>query len=458
MIGFVFQKADTVQFVLVDLAIVLVAALLFGQLFKRLGQPPVIGEVIAGISLGPSVLGHVSRDLFPVDGLPLLKLLSTLGVVVFMFLVGLELQLGHLKPQRQRVAGWVAVLGTVIPFALGLAMAFPLFHSHRHGSFLAFAMFMGAAMSITAFPVLARIMIEKDMYSKPLGVVVMACAAGDDVLTWITLAFVLAVATSASAFDLPYTIAMTVAFSFVLLRVIRPWLSRFGDRRLDTPTFLIVVAGLTVSGFATAAIGLHEIFGAFLAGAIFPRGRLAEELRERMGSFAAILLPVFFVVTGLNVELRGIGVDGLWQLGLILVVACSGKFIGGIVGARANGLAARESLAVGVLMNTRGLTELVVLNIGLQAGVIDDKLFTLLVVMAVVTTVAAGPLLDWLKPDPYLGEQVSPDPGDVAGPEPLTMEESAPGAETPIVGESFGRARVSEGLLPVEMADDSAER
>jgi Kef-type K+ transport system membrane component KefB len=403
-VAFVYLRYDQIQFILFGAATVVVVALLFGRLFQRMGQPPVIGEVIAGICLGPSLLGHFSTVLFPLESRPLLKLLSTLGVVTFMFLIGLELRLGHLKQGRKRVAAGVALLGTLIPFGLGLLMAFPLYASHNHARFLAFAVFMGAAMSITAFPVLARIMIEKKMYSTPLGVVTMACAAGDDVLTWATVAFVLAVMSSASGWDLPYICGAAAVFAVVMIKVLRPRLERFSDRSLDSTTLSAIVAALLLCAFATAALGLHEIFGAFLAGAIFPRGRLAEQVRDRVSSVALILLPMFFVVTGLNVHIGGVGGQGIWQLGLILVVACVGKLLGGVLGARASGLKMRESVALGVLMNTRGLTELIVLNIGLQAGVIDTRLFTLLVLMAVVTTVATGPLLDLIKPDPYLGE------------------------------------------------------
>lgn len=382
----------------------IVVALLFGKLFQRLGQPAVIGEVIAGICLGPSVLGGFSAKLFPLEGRPLLKLLSTLGVVTFMFLIGLDLRLGHLKRSLKKVAAVVAFMGTIVPFGLGLLLAFALYPGHKHVQFLAFAVFMGAAMSITAFPVLARIMIEKDMYSKPLGVLTMACAAGDDVLTWATVAFVLAVMSSGSGWETPYICAAGGLFTFLMVKVVRPRLERFAERSLDPAALSLVVAALLLSAFATAAIGLHEIFGAFLAGAVFPRGRLAVQVRERVGAVALILLPVFFVVTGLNVHVGGLGEKGAWQLGLILLVACSGKVLGGFLGARAYGVKMRESLALGVLMNTRGLTELIVLNIGLQAGVIDTSLFTLLVLMAVLTTVATGPLLGLIRPDPYLGE------------------------------------------------------
>jgi K+:H+ antiporter len=405
VLGLVLNNSDTFTFTLLGVGVVLVVAALAGRLFARLGQPPVIGEVIAGICLGPSVLGHrFSAALFPLDARPLLKILSTVGLVIFMFLIGLELDLSALGKRRHRVAGGVALAGTVIPFAMGLALALVLWPGHKLVGLTPFAVFIGASMSITAFPVLARIIMERDLYSKPLGVVAMACAAGDDVLTWATLAFVVAVVTSSGAWDLPYIAALAVAFAVVMVRLVRPVLARIGDRSLQPTGLLLVVVGIFACSYATSAMGVHEIFGAFLFGAVFPRGKLAEQVSDRLGTLALVLLPMFFVSTGLNVDVAGVGASGLWEFPLILLVACSGKFLGGIIGARTQGLRMRESVALGALMNTRGLTELIVLNIGLEKGVIDVKLFTLLVLMAVVTTVATGPLLGIIKPDPYLGE------------------------------------------------------
>jgi Kef-type K+ transport system membrane component KefB len=284
--------------------------------------------------------------------------------------------------------------------------------SHGQGDFLPFALFIGAAMSTTAFPVLARILQERKLYDTPLGVLTMASAAGDDVLTWATLAVVVAIVASTGAWTLPYILALSVLFALFMIFVARPALARYGDRTLGSTELALVVAGILGCAFATSAIGIHEIFGAFLLGAVFPRGRFAEQVRDRLEPVATILLPVFFVTTGLNVDIGGIGTEGLWQLGLILVVACTGKLVGAGLGARSQGLAARESLALGVLMNTRGLTELVVLNIGRDLGVLDGELFTLLVVMAVVTTVATSPLLDVVKPDAWLGERRITDRAD----------------------------------------------
>jgi Kef-type K+ transport system membrane component KefB len=405
MSGFIYLRHDNYALTLAGVAVVIVVARIAGALFRRIGQPPVIGEVIAGIALGPSLLGGWSTSLFPLETRPLLKILAGLGLAVFMFLVGLEMDLTLFHGRRQRISSGVAVAGTAVPFGLGVLLAMALHPSHHVGDFVPFALFIGAAMSTTAFPVLARILQERGLYDTPLGVLAMASAAGDDVLTWATLAVVVAIVASAGAWTLPYILVLSVAFGLFMILVVRPFLTRYGDRPLGSSELTLVVAGLLACAFATSAIGIHEIFGAFLLGAVFPRGPLAEEVRTRLESVAAILLPVFFVTTGLNVDIGGIRLEGLWQLGLILVVACVGKFVGAGLGARSQGLARRESLALGVLMNTRGLTELVVLNIGRDLGVLDDRLFTLLVVMAVVTTVATSPLLDVVKPDPWLGER-----------------------------------------------------
>jgi Kef-type K+ transport system membrane component KefB len=404
-IGFVYLRHDDFALTLAGVAVVIVVARLAGRLFRRIGQPPVIGEVVAGIALGPSVLGGWSHGLFPVESRPLLRILASLGLVVFMFLVGLEMDLGLLSGHRQRVSSAVAVLGTAVPFVLGMALATALHPTHAVSDFVPFALFIGAAMSTTAFPVLARILQERRLYDKPLGVLTMASAAGDDVLTWATLAVVVAIVASTGAWALPYIVGLSILFGALLILVVRPALTRYRDRTLGGAELSLVVAGILGCAYATSAIGIHEIFGAFLLGAVFPRGPFAEAVRGQLESVAVILLPVFFVTTGLNVDIGRVGGEGVWQLALILLVACAGKLIGAGLGARSQGLPARESLALGVLMNTRGLTELVVLNIGRDLGVLDGPLFTLLVIMAVVTTVATSPLLDVVKPDPWLGER-----------------------------------------------------
>ena len=323
--AFQYSRHDDYTLTLLGVAVVVVLARLAGALFRRMHQPPVIGEVVVGILLGPSLLGSASEVLFPLDSRPLLKMLSTVGLVTFMFLLGLELELAHLSRRMRRVSGAVAAFGTLIPFGLGVALAVPLYGAHGGGQeFLPFALFIGAALSITAFPVLARILMERNLYATPLGVVAMACAAGDDTLTWATLAMVVAIVSSAGAWDLPYICTLAVTFAVVMIGVIRPRLTHLAGHRLDPPRLSMIVAGLLASSFLTSAIGIHEIFGAFLFGAIFPRGALAEQVADKLRTICVVLLPMFFVTTGLGVDIKAVGIEGAWQLGLIMVAACTG--------------------------------------------------------------------------------------------------------------------------------------
>jgi Kef-type K+ transport system membrane component KefB len=419
-LAFDFVRHDDFTFTLLSLAVVLVVARLAGLLAQRLGQPPVLGEMIGGIALSSTLLGGFSTELFPAESRPLLKILSTIGLIVFMALMGLDMEMAHLRGGRNRVAGSVAFFGTAIPFGLGVLLGLALYGSHEGVDRAAFLLFMGAAMSITAFPVLARILLERKLFDTPLGVLAMACAAGDDALTWATLVLVLGLAASGSAWDLPYICAVGAVYTVVLWRFGRPLFARYLAGRSDATLASVVVIGVLLSAYVTAAIGLHEILGAFLFGAVLPRGAVAAQLRRLLAPITWVLLPVFFVTTGLAVDIGGLDLDSLWQLGLILLVAVSGKLIGATIGARWQGLALRESVAVGVLMNTRGLTELLVLTIGREVGVIDDELFTLLVIMAVATTVATAPLLRLVRPDPMLGSApaAATDPADPAEPRP----------------------------------------
>jgi Kef-type K+ transport system membrane component KefB len=400
-------KHDVYALVLFDLAVIIVAARIGGWVFQKLRQPAVVGEVVAGILLGPTLLGGISDDLFPPETRPLLRMLATLGVVVFMFVVGLEVDRRRLR-DHARTAGTVSITGMAVPFVLGVGLAVVLRPSHPEGDDLPFVLFLGTAMAITAFPVLVRILQERDLQNRPLGVLATAAAAVDDVMAWIILALVVSLTTAEGGADLPVTIVLAVAFAAFMIVVVRGRLRRFADLDLSTTLFSAALAAVFVSAFLTATIGIHEIFGAFLFGLVFPRGHLAEQVEQRLSTVALILLPVFFVATGLNVDITGIGVEGAWQLAAIVAVAFAGKFGGAYLGARLHGLRGRDALGVGALMNTRGLAELVVLAVGRDLGVIDDQLFTLLVVMAVVTTVATGPLLDLIRPHPDLGAAADP--------------------------------------------------
>ena len=401
---------DVYAVVLIDLAIILVAALVGAALFTRIRQPAVIGEVVVGILLGPTLLGEVSTTVFPLDARPLLKVLATIGVVVFMFVVGLEVDRVRLRAQA-RVAGAVSIGGMVLPFALGVLLALWLRTSYNDGG-AAFVLFIGVAMAITAFPVLVRILIDRDLDQRPLGVLVIGAAAIDDLMAWLLLAGVASLAAAETGLGPVVSALLLSLLALIMFVVVRPQLSRFADLELTPAATTLVLSGLFLSAYVTSAIGVHEIFGAFLLGLVFPRGRLERLLRSRLEVIGLVFLPVFFVATGLNVDLSGVGASGAIQFLVIVLVAFGGKLGGAFVGARTQGVAVRESLAIGVLMNTRGLAELIVLTVGRELGVIDDQLFSLLVLMAVVTTVATGPLLDLVGPDPSLGvDDRSPPPG-----------------------------------------------
>ncbi|MBL1087403.1 cation:proton antiporter [Streptomyces actinomycinicus] len=411
---------QTTSLLLALAAIVLLARVL-GALFRRFNQPAVIGEVLAGIALGPTLFhGAVSDALFPGGIRPLLSALAAVGVVLFMFIVGLEWDAAMIRGSGS-LAATVSFSSILLPFGLGAVLALYLTDDYGTGDETAFMLFMGIAMSITAFPVLARILTDRGMTRSPLGVVALACASIDDVLAWSLLAAVVAISGSAGADQ--WHILLAVPYLLGMLFVVRPLLARFVARRPGlklTPTVLAsVLVGLLLSATATEWVGLHYIFGAFLFGAILPRTgseQLRTDVHDRIGQLSGtLLLPVFFLVAGLQVDLSGLDADGLGTLGLILLVAVGGKFTGAFLAARLNRMPVRQSAALATLMNTRGLTELIVLNVGLQLGFLGQELYSLMVVMAVVTTAMAGPLLSWL-----IGR-----PTDDGRPEPARAPEQA---------------------------------
>jgi K+:H+ antiporter len=403
-------------FIILDIAVIIVVARLFGRLARKLNQPAVIGEIVAGIALGPSLLGLLPGDLdghlFPTDVIPYLKILSQLGLVLFMFIVGLELDLALIRGRGRR-AGVISVSSIILPFALGAAATLVLHPLHdvvdgKPVPLLALMLFMGVAMSITAFPVLARILNDRGMHRTAVGVIALSAAAIDDIVAWTLLAFVYAVASGNSPFAVLRIVALTVVFAAVMFLVVKPMLARMpnwykNSGRITPDIFAVVLVGILLSALATERIGIHEIFGAFVFGAIMPRDGAQEftrEILERLEQLAvSLLLPIFFVIAGFGVDLTGFRDPGLiWQLALILAVAIGGKFVGAFAGARLQRMPVQQSAAVGVLMNTRGLTELVILLIGKQVGVLDTAMFTMMVVMALVTTIMTGPLLSIVYP------------------------------------------------------------
>ena len=392
---------------LVAVLVVIVVSRAVGGLFRRINQPQVVGEIAAGIMLGPSVLGalwpQATNYLFSPKVLPFIDALANVGLIFFMFLIGLELDT-RLMRGRGHAAAIVSHVSIIFPFILGAGLALVIFSQlgSASGRFTPFALFLGASMSITAFPVLARILTERGLYKTRLGTVTLTCAAVDDVTAWCMLAVVVAVARAHGAGSALVTIALSIAFIAFMIVVVRPFMARLAtyheeQGQLSGLVLAFVFAGVLASAVITDRIGIHAIFGAFLFGAIMPqRSEFIRELVGKLEDFVAVfLLPLFFAYTGLRTRMGLIGGDPkLWMfLGLILVVAVAGKLGGSTGAARAVGLRWRESFAVGVLMNTRGLTELIILNIGLDLGVIPPALFAMLVIMALVTTFMTTPLL-----------------------------------------------------------------
>ncbi len=387
--------------------IIIMVSRIVGSLFRRINQPQVVGEIAAGVMLGPSLLGAVWPDatnyLFSAKVLPFIDVLAEVGLIFFMFLIGLELDV-RLVRGRGAAAVTVSQVGIIAPFLLGFGVALALFSElgSAAGKFTPFALFLGASMSITAFPVLARILTERGLSRTRLGAVALTCAAVNDLTAWCMLAVVVAVSRSHGPASALTTIALSIAFIAVMILAVRPLMARLAtyheeQGQLSGFVLALVFSGVLLSALATDRIGIHAIFGAFLFGAIMPqRSEFIRELVGKLEDFVAVfLLPLFFAYTGLRTQIGLIGGDPkLWFFcGLILFVAVLGKWGGSTAAAKAVGLKWRESLAVGILMNTRGLTELIILNIGLDLGVIPPTLFAMLVIMALVTTFMTTPLL-----------------------------------------------------------------
>ena len=408
----------TFTFVMLDLAVIIIVARLFGRVAQMFRQPPVIGEVIAGIALGPSLLGllpgHLDTHLFPPDVLPYLRILAQLGLVLFMFIVGLELDLALARDRGCRGVGTISLASIIVPFTLGAVATLILhpLHDNVDGKkvpFVGLMLFMGAAMSITAFPVLARILTERRLDKTNVGVLALAAAAVNDILAWTLLAFVYAVVKGNSLFSVFRIVALSVLFIAVMFGIVRMLLDRMltwhrRNGRITPDMLALLLIGVLVSALITERIGIHEIFGAFLFGAIMPKQGAQEftrEVLERLEQISVLLLlPIFFIIAGFGVNLREFKDPSLlWQLLIILIVAITGKFAGAFVGARIQRIPFQQSAAIAVLMNTRGLTELVILLVGKQVGVLDTQMFMMMVVMTLVTTVITAPLLRIIYPD-----------------------------------------------------------
>ncbi len=393
----------------IQLLVIISASRLVGALFTRFGQPSVIGEMAAGILLGPSLFGWVSPEsfvfVFPPDSLGALKLLSQIGVCLFMFAVGMELDMKHVR-NKAHTAVVVSHASIAIPYLLGVILAYFLFTglAQPGTNFLSFALFMGISMSITAFPVLARILQERKMSNTYLGSTAVTCAAVDDVTAWSALAFVVAIAGSTSLVGSALNLGLVVIFMVIMVWGVRRLLPKIiGPDEIERPdpsrrTLAIVVCLVLASALCTEAMGIHALFGAFLAGAIVPdKHGFREKLSLRIENFSTVLLlPLFFAFTGLRTQVGLLNDLGSWMICLgIIGVATLGKLGGTALAARFTGMNLRDSLQLGALMNTRGLMELIALNIGYDLGILSPRIFAMLVIMALVTTAMTGPLLTW---------------------------------------------------------------
>ena len=395
---------------LLQIVVILVAARLVGGLFKRMGQPQVIGEMVAGILLGPSLLGwlapNVFAALFPPASLGYLSALSQIGLILFMFLVGLELDPQRLR-ERARAAVVISQVSIIAPFVLGALLALYLYPhlAAPDVQFSHFAVFMGVAMSITAFPVLARILTDRHLLRTPLGMLAITCAAVDDVTAWCLLAAVVLLvhATDGTA-SLWLILGGSAVYIVAMLFAVRPALRRLTpiyqrDGTVSRGLLALILVLVLASAWATESLGIHALFGAFLIGAIMPKEHsFVVTLSDKLEDLTVVLLlPLFFALTGLRTS---VGLLSGWELWLdtllIIAVAVIGKLGGAMLAGRATGLSWHDAGVLGILMNTRGLVELIVLTVGLEIGVIGPTLFTMMVIMALTTTLMTTPLVDWL--------------------------------------------------------------
>lgn len=400
---------DPLPRLLLQLIIILLVARLAGVVAAKFHQPAVIGEMIAGILLGPSLLGWMSPDafhfIFPVSSLGSLRLLSQIGVCLFMFIVGMELNMAELK-QQAKTAVLVSQISILFPYLLGATSALFLFPTLAGATtkFPVFALFIGISMSITAFPVLARILQERGLTQTALGSTAIACAATGDVAAWSILAFVVAIAGAQSLMATAFTIGLVVLFVCFMLFWIQPRLPKYFDYVSDKGggagrgVMALALVFLFMSALATETMGIHALFGSFLAGLVIPaRSELREFLRIRLENFGTVfLLPLFFAFTGLRTQIGLLSDSTDWMICLALIlVATVGKLGGSMFAARLTGINWIDSFALGALMNTRGLIELIALNIGYDLGILSPRIFAMLVIMTLVTTCMTGPLLSY---------------------------------------------------------------
>lgn len=400
---------STIGILLLQIIAILVTARIFGWIFLKLGQPTVIGEIVAGIVLGPSVLGHllpeVSGFLFRPESLANINILSEIGLILFMFAIGMELDITEVRKKLKETI-LISHTSTVVPFFFGMLTAYFVYDTYadRGTPFLSFALFVGIAMSITAFPVLARIIQEKGLTRSHLGTISLASAANGDITAWCLLAIVVAIAQAGSMLSATYNILFSAAYVLVMFLLVRPFLWVVGhlyhnkeviSKGLVALMFLL----LLISAYLTEILGLHALFGAFIAGVVMPSNvKFRKIMTEKVEDVSlSLLLPLFFVSTGLRTEIGLLNTPGLWGLcAVFILVAIAGKFGGALFSARFAGESWKDSLYIGALMNTRGLMELVVLTIGYEMHILPPSVFVMLVLMTLVTTFMTTPLVSFI--------------------------------------------------------------
>lgn len=403
----VFNLKEPMAILLLQIIVIILFARISGFLFKKIGQPAVIGEIVAGIILGPSLIGSfypaLNHFLFPAASMASLQFISQIGLILFMFIIGMELDLKAISKQAYG-AVIISHASIIIPYTLGMGLAYFLYNQYAPVgiSFLSFALFMGIAMSITAFPVLARILQEKGLTRSKLGAMALTCAAADDLSAWCILAAVIALVKSGSSVSVLFTVGFSVIFVLIMLKLVHPMLEKLGGiynsrKKMQTPIIAFIFMILIVSSYITSIIGIHALFGAFIAGVIMPSSfSFRKIIIEKIEDVSVILLlPLFFVISGMRTQIGLLNQAHLWATcGWIILVAVVGKFGGSTLAAKIVGQTWKESLSIGVLMNTRGLMQLIVLNIGYDLGILSPEIFAMMVLMALVTTFMTGPALD----------------------------------------------------------------
>jgi Kef-type K+ transport system membrane component KefB len=395
---------------IMQLIIIIIASRICAYLFKKIGQPAVMGEIVAGIILGPSLLGMLipgfTDTIFPASSLGNLHMLSQIGLILFMFVIGMELDINVVK-RKAGTAFMISHASIVLPYALGVLLSYFLYSRFAPTNipFYAFSLFIGVALSITAFPVLARIIQERDMTGTKVGIIALTAAAAGDITVWCVLAFVIAITRAASLTGALYTILLTIVYIALMLGIVRPFLKRLVARQvknnlIERSTLAIIFVMLLGSAYCCELIGIHALFGAFMGGIVMPQQwSFRKALMHKIEDVALVLLlPLFFVFTGLRTQLGLLNNSSLWiSCILITTVAIIGKLGGSAIAAKLTGESTKESIAIGALMNTRGLVELVVLNIGYDMGILSPAVFTMMVIMALVTTFMTSPILNWLN-------------------------------------------------------------